>query len=99
MISKRKSQRSRCRLRADVIYQERAFRGSVLDLSETGMRLYVNNDIEIPPGRSIDVKSQELGHLTGTVRWHRFPEMGIQLDLSSNTVAKISSFFRKSHAS
>ena len=36
-----------------------------------------------------------MGYLTGTVRWFRRPRLGVKLEMSSNTAAKVESFYKK----
>ncbi len=90
----RKSDRSRVRMRATVSYNGIESRGSVIDLSPEGLKIYVSNDLRAVPGRQISVQTEEIGLLTGIVRWARHPTIGVELALSTNTRAKIESFYK-----
>lgn len=59
------------------------------------MCIYLNSHIPIFPGEEIIIKTEEMGFLTGTVRWFRRPRLGTELHMSSNTAAKVESFYKK----
>lgn len=58
------------------------------------MCIYLNSHIPISPGEEIVIKTAEMGFLTGIVRWFRRPRLGTELDMSSNTAAKVESFYK-----
>lgn len=87
-------QRDRTRLRATIECMGQKSRGAVLDLSEQGICLYLSVDIPVGFGDKITVLTEEMGLLTGTVRWIRRPRVGASLVLSSNNRAKIESFYK-----
>ncbi len=58
------------------------------------MCIYLNSHIPILPGEEIIIKTAEMGFLTGTVRWFRRPRLGAQLHMSSNTAAKVESYYK-----
>jgi len=94
MSELRGKRRIACKVRATVRYLGMETRAAVLDVSETGIRLYLGGDIGAAVGQSVTVITDELGQLTGDVRWIRPPRMGVHLHGSSNTAAKVASFFR-----
>lgn len=86
--------RDRTRMFARVTCRQKEARASVLDLNDGGMCVYLAADIEAMPGREVSVFTEEMGVLDGTVRWARGPRIGIQLNLSSNSHAKVESFYK-----
>ncbi|MGJ8570874.1 MAG: PilZ domain-containing protein [Hoeflea sp.] len=82
-------------LRATITCMGRTTQATVIDMSQGGMCIYLRSHIPISPGEEITIKTEEMGYLTGTVRWFRRPRLGIQLDMSSNTSAKVESFYKK----
>ena len=49
------------------------------------------------PGQLVTIESEELGRLSGTIRWLRNGRLGIQYTLSTNALAQITSYFRFFH--
>ena len=86
--------RTKTRMRATIGCMSGETRGSVMDLSEQGMKLYMSNDLRAEPGYRVTVVTEEMGLLTGVVRWIKPPYLGIELNLSSNTRAKVESFYK-----
>lgn len=68
--------------------------GIVKDLSEEGICFQLLFDIGARTGQEVTIRSEELGLLTGIVRWNRGDRIGIKLKLSSNTAAQIASYFK-----
>ena len=48
-------------------------------------------------GQLVTIESEELGRLSGTVRWFRSGRLGIEYKLSTNALAQINSYFRFFH--
>jgi hypothetical protein len=90
----RRYERISCKIRATLRYMGREARAAVLDVSEGGVRLYLGSDVGAGVGQQVTIDTDELGRLTGDVRWVRFPRMGVDLHKSSNTAAKITSYFK-----
>lgn len=90
----RNQDRTRTRIRATIGCVSGETRGSVMDLSDQGMKLYMSNDLRAQPGFRVTITTDEMGLLTGTVRWVKFPYLGVELNLSSNTRAKVESFYK-----
>ncbi|WP_340161296.1 PilZ domain-containing protein [uncultured Hoeflea sp.] len=86
--------RNKTRMRAKIDCKGNETPGSVLDLSRLGAGLYLSRDIPVAFGDEIHFKTEEMGHLTGTVRWSRSPRVGVSLVLSSNTEAKVESYYK-----
>ncbi len=86
--------RDKTRMRARIDCKGNETPGSVLDLSKLGAGLYLSRDIPISFGDEIHFRTEEMGHLTGTVRWSRSPRVGVSLALSSNTEAKVESYYK-----
>ncbi|WVT74923.1 PilZ domain-containing protein [Sinorhizobium chiapasense] len=68
--------------------------GVVKDLSDEGICFQLYFDIGAKTGQEVTIRSEELGFLTGMVRWYRGDKIGIKLNLSSNTAAQISSYYK-----
>jgi len=93
----RASDRSKVRIfvKVKVMHQESLAR--VVDLSPSGMALDLEKPIRILPGQIISMESEELGRLSGTVRWYNNGRVGIEYKLNTNALAQISSYFRFFH--
>ena len=89
--------RSRTRIFGTVHYFNQSITGRVVDLSETGMALELEGPLAAAKGSRVKVKSEELGFLEGTVQWQHGNRLGLRLQLSSNTLAQLSSYFRFFH--
>jgi hypothetical protein len=87
-------ERDRTRLRAKIECMGQETQGAILDLSEHGICLYLSIDIPLAFGDKITVLTEEMGLLTGTIRWIRRPRVGAELVLSSNNRAKVESFYK-----
>ena len=92
---KRIDPRDATELRATITCMGRTTQAMVVDMSQGGMCIYLIHHIPISPDEEITIKTQEMGYITGTVRWFRRPRLGVQLDMSSNTAAKVESFYKK----
>lgn len=68
--------------------------GIVKDLSSQGICFQLLFDIGVRCGQEVTIESEQLGHLTGIVRWCRGDKIGVKLNLSSNTAAQISSYYK-----
>lgn len=91
----REDERTSCRIKATIRYQGREARATVLDLTEAGARVYLGADIGVRIGQDISIATEELGYLTGVVTWLKAPYAGVRLSPSSNTSAKVFSYFRR----
>lgn len=69
----------------------------VVDLSATGIALELFGPFYAAEGSRVRIECEDLGMLEGTVRWCRGSRIGIELKLTSNSLAQISSYFRFFH--
>lgn len=93
----RRSTRVRTRIKATVECNGVKSRGSVIDMSDDGICVYVSDCIRAQVGHEINVLTEELGMLSGVAQWTMLPRIGVKLNMSSNSSAKIESF-RKNFA-
>ncbi|PTM98400.1 PilZ domain-containing protein [Mycoplana dimorpha] len=93
----RGNDRSKVRIFANVKVMHERSRARVVDLSPTGMALDLEKPIRIMAGQIVTIESEELGQLTGTVRWYKNGRLGLEYRLSTNALAQISSYFRFFH--
>jgi hypothetical protein len=90
----RVSSRTRTNITGNVSCKTGSGNGIVRDLSEEGICFQLFFDIGAQTGQEVTIRSDELGFLTGIVRWSRGDRIGIKLKLSSNTAAQIASYFK-----
>jgi c-di-GMP-binding flagellar brake protein YcgR len=93
-ISRREDPRDPTELHTIITCMGRTTRATIVDVSQSGMCIHLNHHIPIAKGEEITIKTAEMGLLTGTVRWFRRPRLGAQLHMSSNTAAKMESFYK-----
>ncbi|EYR83445.1 pilus assembly protein PilZ [Shinella sp. SUS2] len=93
----RANSRSKVRIFATVRVMHQSTRARVIDLSPTGMAFDVEKPIQAMAGQLVTVESEELGRLSGTVRWYTNGRLGIEYKLSTNALAQITSYFRFFH--
>ncbi|MBD8554696.1 PilZ domain-containing protein [Rhizobium sp. CFBP 8762] len=93
-LVRRSAERTKTKFTALARCQGGESRGTVLDLSATGMCFQLYFDINAKEGQPITLESEELGHLTGMIQWSRGDKIGIRLKLSTNTAAQIASYFK-----
>lgn len=96
-INGRRSKRSSTRITGKVTHLNQSVNGRVVNLSATGMALDLSAPLHAARGSRVKLETPDLGILEGTVRWNHMNRLGIQLQLSSNTLAQISSYFRFYH--
>ena len=90
----RKAVRTETKFTGEVTCKGGSSRGIVKDLSSAGICFQLYFDINATTGQQVSIKSDEFGHLTGVVQWYRGDKIGIRLDVSSNTSAQISSYYK-----
>ncbi len=93
----RGNDRSKVRIFANVQVMHQSSRARVVDLSPTGMAFDLEKPLQAMPGQMVTIESEELGRLSGTVRWYSNGRLGIQYKLSTNALAQITSYFRFFH--
>ncbi len=89
--------RSKTRIYGTVQYFNQTVKGRVVDLSATGMALELEGAFAAAKGSRVKVQSEDLGFIEGTVQWQHANRLGLQLQLSTNTLAQLSSYFRFFH--
>lgn len=89
--------RSQTRIYGTVQYFNQSVAGRVVDLSATGMALELDGSFAAAKGSRVKVQSDDLGFIEGTVQWQHMNRLGLQLNLSTNTLAQLSSYFRFFH--
>ncbi|CAN7311953.1 MULTISPECIES: PilZ domain-containing protein [Ensifer] len=90
----RTAARTQTKITGTVTCKTGASNGIVTDLSAEGICFQLYFDINARTGQEVTIRSEELGFLTGMVRWYRGDKIGIKLNLSSNTAAQISSYYK-----
>jgi hypothetical protein len=93
-VSSRDTTRTRVKLTGKVTCRMETTSGTVVDLSDEGMSFQLSYDIKATPGQEVEIDSTELGRMTGTVMWARGDKIGVRLKTSSNTAAKIASYYK-----
>lgn len=90
----RASERDQTKITGKVTCKTGTTNGIVKDLSAEGICFQLLFDIGLSSGQEVTIDSEELGRLTGIVRWCRGDKIGVKLKLSSNTAAQISSYYK-----
>jgi hypothetical protein len=96
-IRTRNAKRAECRIYGKVRHFNQEVLGRVIDLSATGMKLELGGPFTAATGSRVKIESEQLGFLEGVVVWCRGGRLGIKLQLSSNSLAQVSSYFRFFH--
>lgn len=90
----RATPRTQTKITGNVSCKTGSSNGLVKDLSAEGICFQLYFDIGARIGQEVTIRSEELGVLTGIVRWSRGDRIGIKLNLSSNTAAQIASYYK-----
>lgn len=90
----RATTRTQTKITGNVSCKTGSSNGLVKDLSAEGICFQLYFDIGARTGQEVTIRSEELGVLTGMVRWSRGDRIGIKLNLSSNTAAQIASYYK-----
>ncbi|MBD8689777.1 MULTISPECIES: PilZ domain-containing protein [Rhizobium/Agrobacterium group] len=96
-MQNRNAGRSKTRIYGTVHYLNQTASGRVVDLSATGMALELEGPFAAAKGSRVKVESEDLGYIEGIVQWQRGSRLGLKLELSTNTLAQLSSYFRFFH--
>lgn len=96
-MKSRNAPRQTTSISGTVKYYNQATKGRVVNLSETGMALDLYGPFHAAAGSAIQIESEELGILEGTVKWLHRGRLGVQFKPNSNAVAQVSSYFRFFH--
>ncbi|MBL0371328.1 PilZ domain-containing protein [Rhizobium sp. KVB221] len=93
----RTDERSKVRIFGVVKVMNETSRARVVDISASGMALDLETPIKVTPSQIITFESEELGRLSGVVRWCRDSRIGIEYKLTTTALAQISAYFRFFH--
>ena len=94
LSDQRRQTRHRCRLNAEMRIGERTYRGRVFDLSRSGICIGVSPYANLAEGDEVDIFCKELGALQGRVKWRTAERVGIAFMNTTDTNAKVESYFR-----
>lgn len=93
----RTAERRRCRINSAVRYMKQIADCRIIDISQTGLGLEVYTSFNAATGSKIVIENNDLGLLEGVVRWSRGGRLGVQFNHNSNSLAKITAYFRNYH--
>ncbi|MBR0555845.1 PilZ domain-containing protein [Ciceribacter sp. L1K23] len=96
-IDGRKTPRSRVRIDSTVRHLNQEVDARVLDISRAGLSLEFYGRLHAAHGSTVQINNDRFGLIEGTVRWCRNGRLGVQLRENSNTLAKMSAYFRNFH--
>jgi len=90
----RSIQRDKTSVKARIDCMGQKSTGAVVDLSPQGICLKLDSSIPMARGDKINVETEEMGLLIGTIRWMRGGRIGAALVLTSNNRAKVESYYK-----
>lgn len=93
-VDNRRSTRFRCRVPVEICAGGTRCNGHVLDLSESGMRIATDEVLNVWRGDAVEIRGEEFGLLQATARWRAPRMLGVELQESTNTLAKVTSYFK-----
>jgi hypothetical protein len=96
-MKNRSAPRETTSISGTVKYYNQLTKGRVVNLSEKGMALDLHGPFHAASGSSVQIQSDELGVLEGTVKWLHRGRLGIQFKPNSNAAAQVASYFRFFH--
>lgn len=96
-IQTRSATRNKTRVYANIRYFNQLVSGRVIDLSATGMAIELDAPFSAAIGSRVKIESEDLGFIEGIVQWQHSTRLGLKLELSTNTVAQLQSYFRFFH--
>jgi hypothetical protein len=91
-MNRRQTVRYRTRIQVEIQARGEVFGGYILDVSEGGLRVSTERVADVWAGDPVEIRSKELGLLTGTARWRNPGMFGLKFDDSTNTAAKVEHF-------
>lgn len=65
----------------------------IVNMSRSGMAIRISGKIPHLPGSRVAVTGSGVGALSGTARWQRGHEVGVQFDGMTNTKARLKAYF------
>ncbi|MBB4953442.1 hypothetical protein H4S14_001290 [Agrobacterium vitis] len=93
----RAAERSRVRMNSSVRYLKQIADCRIIDISRGGLALELYTAFHAAEGSTVAIESEQIGLLEGIVRWSRGGRLGIQFRQNSNSIAKVSAYFRNFH--
>lgn len=94
-VEHRRRPRHRCSVQVELLtHNRRRCAARVVDISEIGMCVAIDPRMDVRVGDIVAVSSEELGYLAGRVRWQRQDRIGVELQLSTDTRAKLEAYQR-----
>jgi hypothetical protein len=93
----RRARRFRSKIAVLMEFQGRTIPGRLFDLSETGLSISLDQAFFGQPGSQIIVRCQEIGLISGVVRWVKERKVGVMFSQSSASVAQVKAYFRFFH--
>ena len=93
----RKSPRSRVRMNSKVRYLQQVSEGRVINISRTGLALELAGKLHAAAGSNVVIENDDIGLLEGVVRWNYGGRIGIMFKPNSNSLAKVTAYFRNFH--
>jgi len=93
-IGGRAIKRDKTQIKAKIDCMGQKTTGAVVDLSQQGICLKLDSGIPMARGDKINVETEEMGLLIGTIRWMRGSRIGAALVLTSNNRAKVESYYK-----
>ncbi len=96
-VEGRAASRSRVRMKGTVRHLNAQADGRIFNISRTGVGLQLSSRLTAAKGSHVVVEADDIGLIEGTVRWTYGEYIGIQIDQSSNSLAKLSAYFRHFH--
>jgi hypothetical protein len=93
----RSADRSRVRVDSTVHYMKQIADCRIIDISRKGLAVELYTAFHAAAGSTIMIENDEIGALEGIVRWNRGGRLGIQFRQNSNSIAKVSAYFRNFH--
>lgn len=90
---KKREARDECSHKVTVRHQDFSGNAQVVNMSRAGMAVRLAQSVGSVIGTAITVKGNEIGNLTGTVRWQRGPLLGVQFDSMTNSKSRLLAYF------
>ncbi|WP_321381847.1 PilZ domain-containing protein [Rhizobium sp.] len=93
----RSAERRNCRMNSAVRYMKQIADCRIINISHTGLGLELYTSFHAAAGSTIIVENDDLGLVEGIVRWSRGGRLGVQFRHNSNSIAKVTAYFRNFH--
>lgn len=96
-IEGRSVDRSRVRMDSSVHYLNQIATCRIINISRKGLAVELYTAFHAAAGSTITINNDEIGLLEGIVRWNRGGRLGVQFRQNSNSIAKVTAYFRNFH--